>query len=138
LQENSNSIYRYAFAFYLLISGYAWYTFHGLGLLLAKHVFPQTATGFSVVNPKFNLYNNLIATAFALIVFVGLLSIERIKNFFLDVGDELTRVSWAGFSETRKSTGIVCILVVVSAAFLFASDMVFVKIINFILSFASE
>jgi preprotein translocase subunit SecE len=138
LQDNSNAIYRYAFAFYLLLTGYAWYAFHGLGLFLAKHVFPQTATGFSVVNPRFNLYNNLIATVFAVIVFVGLLSIQKVKDFFLDVGDELTRVSWTGLSETRKSTFIVCVLVVVSAAFLFAADMVFVKIINFVLSFASE
>jgi preprotein translocase subunit SecE len=137
-EESNNSIYRYAFAFYILIAGYVWYVFHGLGLFLGKHVFPQTATGFSVVNPKFDLYNNTLASVFAVMVFMSLLSIERVKNFFLDVGDELTRMSWADLKETRSLTLVVCVLVVVSAIFLFVLDIGLGKLINYILSFASQ
>jgi preprotein translocase SecE subunit len=136
MQENTHS-YRYALGFYICFAGFVWYVFHGLGIFVGTHFTPQSASGFSVVNPKFNLWNNSIATALALAVMVGLLAWNKLKEHIVDVGDELTRVSFAELKDTQRATLIVCVLVVVSSIFLFGADYLFLKVINAILNTAS-
>jgi preprotein translocase subunit SecE len=136
MQENSVA-YRYALAFYLVFAAYVWYVFHGLGLFVATHYMPQSASGFSVVNPNFSLWNNGIATAITLAVVIALLAWQKLKEYVVDVGDELTRVSWAELAETQKATLVVVVLVLVSSAFLFAADVAFLKVVNAILNTAT-
>lgn len=98
---------------------------------------PQSASGFSVVNPNFSLWNNTIASVLTLLAVVFMFASRRLKEYVVDVGDELTRVSWADLKETQRATVIVIVLVAVSSVFMFLSDLVFVKIIQFIMSKAA-
>lgn len=137
MSEISNSAYRYAFAFYVLFGVFFWYLFHALGIFLGQFYMPQSASGFSVVNPNFNTWNNIIATTLTFVAVVFMFASRRLKDYVVDVGDELTRVSWADLKETQRATVIVIVLVAVSSVFMFLSDLVFVKIIQFIMSKAA-
>lgn len=137
MSDISNSAYRYALGFYALVAGFFWYLFHALGLFIAQHYVPQSASGFSVANPKFSLWNNSVASILTVIAVVSLFASRRLKDYVVDVGDELTRVSWADLKETQRATLIVIVLVAVSSVFMFLSDLVFVKFIQFIMSQAA-
>lgn len=137
MSDIPNSAYRYALAFYALFAGFLWYMFHALGLFIAQHYVPQNASGFSVANPKFSLWNNTVASLLTVIGVVILFASRSLKEYVVDVGDELTRVSWADLKETQRATLIVIVLVAVSSVFMFLSDFVFVKIIQFIMSKAA-
>jgi len=137
MSDISNSAYRYALGFYALVAGFLWYFFHALGLFIAQHYVPQSASGFSVANPKFSLWNNSVASILTVIAVVLLFASRRLKDYVVDVGDELTRVSWAALKETQRATVIVIVLVAVSSVFMFLSDLVFVKFIQFIMSKAA-
>jgi preprotein translocase SecE subunit len=136
MQENT-SAYRYALGFYLCFAAFFWYAFHGLGLFIGTHYTTQSASGFSVVNPDFYTWNNIIATALSAMVIVGLLAWGKLKEHIVDVGDEMTRVSFADLKDTRHATLVVCALVVVSSIFLFAADYLFLKIVNAIMNTAT-
>lgn len=136
MQENTIA-YRYALAFYVIFAAYFWYVFHGLGVFVATHFMPQTASGFSVVNPRFNTWNNGLATVLTLVVVVGLLAWQKLKEYVVDSGDELTRVSWAELKETQRATLVVCALVIVSSIFLFCADFMFLKLVNLVLNTAA-
>jgi preprotein translocase SecE subunit len=136
MQENSIA-HRYALAFYVVFAAYVWYVFRGLGLFVATHYVPQSTSGFSVLNPNFTTWNNGIATALALVVVVGLLAWQKLKDYVVDSGGELTRVSWAELKETQRATIIVCILVIVASIFLFCADFVFLKLVNLVLNTAA-
>lgn len=137
MSEISNSAYRYALAFYALFAGFFWYLFHALGLFIAQHYVPQSATGFSVANPHFSRWNNTVAALLTLVAVLFLFASRRLKEYVVDVGDELCRVSWADLKETQRATLIVIVLVAVSSVFMFLSDFVFVKMIQFIMSKAA-
>ena len=137
MSDISNSAYRYALGFYALVAGFFWYLFHALGLFIAQHYVPQSASGFSVANPKFSLWNNSVASILTVIAVVSLFASRRLKDYVVDVGDELTRVSWADLKETQRATLIVIVLVAVSSVFMFLSDLVFVKFIQLIMSKAA-
>ncbi|NBX17811.1 MAG: preprotein translocase subunit SecE [Proteobacteria bacterium] len=62
---------------------------------------------------------------------------RSLKDYVVDVGDELTRVSWADLKETQRATLVVIVLVAISSVFFFLSDFIFVKIINLIMSQAA-
>jgi len=136
MQENTIA-YRYALAFYAIVAAYFFYTFHGLGIFLGTHYMPQSASGFSVLNPNFNTWNSGVATALTLVVVVGLLAWQKLKEYVVDVGDELTRVSWAALSETQRATLVVVVLVIVSSIFLFCADFMFLKFVNLIMNTAA-
>jgi preprotein translocase SecE subunit len=135
MQENTYA-YRYALGFYLCFAAFFWYAFHGLGLFVGTHYTTQSASGFSVVNPNFYTWNNLIATGLSAVVIVGLLAWGKLKDHIVDVGDEMTRVSFAELKETRQATLVVCALVIVSSIFLFAADFLFLKIVNAVMNTA--
>ena len=137
MSDISNSAYRYALGFYALVAGFFWYLFHALGLFIAQNYVPQSASGFSVANPKFSLWNNSVASILTVIAVVSLFASRRLKDYVVDVGDELTRVSWADLKETQRATLIVIVLVAVSSVFMFLSDLVFVKFIQLIMSQAA-
>lgn len=137
MTEISNTAYRYALAFYIIFAAFFWYLFHALGLFLAQHYMPQNASGFSVANPNFNLWNNSIASVLTVVAAVIMFASRQLKDYVVDVGDELTRVSWADLKETQRATLIVIVLVAVSSVFMFLSDFVFVKFIQFIMSKAA-
>lgn len=137
MTEISNTAYRYALAFYVIFAAFFWYLFHAVGLFIAQHYVPQSAAGFSVANPNFSLWNNTVASLLTAVATVFLFASRRLKDYVVDVGDELTRVSWADLKETQRATIIVIVLVAVSSVFMFMSDFVFVKIIQFIMSKAA-
>jgi preprotein translocase SecE subunit len=137
MSEIPNTAYRYALAFYALFAVFFWYTFHALGQFVAQHYVPQSASGFSVANPKFALWNNTVASVLTLVAVVLMFASRRLKEYVVDVGDELTRVSWADLKETQRATVIVIVLVAVSSVFLFLADFVFIKVIQLIMSQAA-
>jgi hypothetical protein len=121
MSDIPNSAYRYALVFYIIFFAFIWYLFHASGLFIAQHYMPQSASGFSVANPNFAKWNYLSATVLSVVAFVFLFASRKLKDYVVDVGDELTRVSW----------------VAVSSVFMFLSDLVFVKFIQFIMSQAA-
>jgi preprotein translocase SecE subunit len=137
MSDIPNSAYRYAAVFYAIFAAFFWYLFHAAGLFVAQHYMPQSASGFSVANPNFTLWNNTIASLLTVVAAVLLFASRRLKDYVVDVGDELTRVSWADLKETQRATLIVIVLVAVSSVFMFVSDFVFVKVIQFIMSKAA-
>lgn len=129
--------YRYALAIYLIFMAFGWYTAHETGLFLAQYVFPESASGFSVANPDFPMWNRALASALALVFGFVLFAHDGLKEYVVDAGDEMTRVSWTSLETTQKSTGIVLVLVVLSSIFLFAGDFLFLKIVNYIMASAA-
>ncbi|WP_299198133.1 preprotein translocase subunit SecE [Thermocrinis sp.] len=59
---------------------------------------------------------------------------ERIKNFLRSVKQELDRVSWPSKDLAVKATVSVIIFALVIGTYLWILDIVFVRIINFLLS----
>ncbi|NAZ23256.1 MAG: preprotein translocase subunit SecE [Thermocrinis sp.] len=59
---------------------------------------------------------------------------ERIKNFLRSVKQELDRVSWPSKDLAIKATISVIIFALVIGTYLWILDIVFVRIINFLLS----
>lgn len=137
MSDIPNTAYRYALGFYVIFAGFFWYMFHALGLFIAQHYVPQNAAGFSVANPKFSLWNNTVASLLTVVAVVIMFASRSLKDYVVDVGDELTRVSWADLKETQRATLIVIVLVAVSSVFMFLSDFVFVKLIQLIMSQAA-
>jgi preprotein translocase SecE subunit len=135
--EIPNAAYRWAAGFFALFSLFFGYVFYELGVFLAQHYLPENASGFSLANPNFSMWNSGVAVVLAVVLAVILFANEKLKNYVVDVGDELTRVSWAKVKEVQKSTMIVVALCVLAATFLFAADQIFLKIVNFVLSFAA-
>ena len=135
--EIPNAAYRWAAALYLLFGAFAFYVFYELGIFLAQHYLPENASGFSLANPNFGIWNTSIAIVMAFVVVAILFANVKLKEYIVDVGDELTRVSWADVKEVQKSTVTVVLLCVVSATFLFFADQAFLKVVNFILGFAA-
>ena len=135
--EVSPIAYRYALAFYLLFAVFGWYAAYESGLFLAQYVFPESASGFSVANPSFPMWNKVIATVLSFVFTFVLFANERLKEYVVDVGDEMTRVSWTSLETAQKSTGVVLVLVVLSSIFLFAADFFFLKLINYIIGTAA-
>jgi preprotein translocase subunit SecE len=135
--EIPNAAYRWAAALYLLFGLFAGYVFYELGIFLAQHYLPENASGFSLANPNFMTMNIAIAIVLAAVVTVILFANVKLKEYMVDVGDELTRVSWAAIKDVQKSTVVVVALCVVAAVFLFVADQAFLKIVNFILGFAA-
>jgi preprotein translocase SecE subunit len=133
----SPAAYRFALAIYLIFTVFGWYTAHESGLFLAQYVFPESASGFSVANPDFPMWNKAIATALALVFAFVLFAHEGLKEYVVDSGDEMTRVSWTSLETAQKSTGIVLVLVLLSSIFLFAADFLFLKIVNYIIGSAA-
>ncbi|MDT7870893.1 MAG: preprotein translocase subunit SecE [Thermocrinis sp.] len=59
---------------------------------------------------------------------------EKIKNFLRSVRQELDRVSWPSKDLAVKATVSVIIFALVIGTYLWILDIVFVRIINFLLS----
>jgi preprotein translocase SecE subunit len=135
--EIPNGAYRYAGGFYFLFLLYSGYAFYEFGIFLATHYLPENASGFSLANPHFTMWNTIIAVALAAVITVILFAQEKLRNYIVDVGDELCRVSWAEIKETQKSTVVVVSLCTLAAVFLFVADQIFLKFINYLLSFAA-
>lgn len=133
----ADAAYRYAFAIYVLFGSFAYYTFYSLGKFIAQHFVPENPSGFSIANPNFKTLNSVLAGVIALVIVVGLFAHQRLKEYVVDVGDELTRVSWSELSETQRSTLTVIGLVIVTSFFLFFVDLVVLKIVNLFLGLAA-
>ncbi len=132
-----NAAYRWAAGLYFVFAIFSYYVFYELGIFLAQHYLPENASGFSLANPNFMAMNIAVAIVLALVTAVVLFANVKLKEYVVDVGDELTRVSWAEVKEVQKSTVVVVALCVVSAVFLFVADQAFLKVVNFILGFAA-
>ena len=113
---------------YLCFGTFSWYLFTRIGQMIAQFWGGDSARGFSVNNPNFEMYNNLQATGVGVLVVLILFFIPRLNEYIGDVADEITRVSWASFEETRKATAIVLALVAVAGLYFFLTDTFFESI----------
>lgn len=131
MQEISKTAYRYAALLYLVIAAYFWYTFYSLWLFLGKNFFPQNVSSvFSIQNSNFAVVNIAIASIGTLAVTAALVAHPKLREFLIDVGDELSRISWPTLKEAQKSTAIVILLILVVGFALFFADTLFLKVIN--------
>lgn len=131
MQELSKTAYRYAFVIYALTAGYFWYLFHSLWFFLGKNYFTEDVSNIlSIQNSHFATVAIIVATVLTITVLIALLSYKKLRNFVVDVGDELSRVSWATLKEVQKSTAVVILLVLVVGFTLFFVDTFFQKLIN--------
>lgn len=131
MQEISKTAYRYAALLYVVIGSYFWYLFYSLWLFLGKNVFPQDVSSvFSVQNSNFTIVNIAVASLLALVITAALTLHRKLRDFLIDVGDELTRINWPTLKEAQKSTALVLLLVTVVGFALFFADTLFVKVIN--------
>lgn len=138
MNEVSQVAYRYAALFYGIIAAYFWYIFYALWAFLGKNYFPQDVSSvLSIQNNNFHLVNIIVASVLTLAIIIGLILHKKLKEFIVDVGDELSRVAWPTFKEAQKTTAIVIALVIVSSIMLFFADMIFLKVINFIMNTAA-
>ncbi len=138
MNEVSQVAYRYAALFYGIIAAYFWYIFYALWAFLGKNYFPQDVSSvLSIQNNNFHLVNIIVASVLTLAITIGLILHKKLKEFIVDVGDELSRVAWPTFKEAQKTTAIVIALVIVSSIMLFFADMIFLKVINFIMNTAA-
>ena len=138
MQDISKSAYRYAFALYALSAGYFWYMFYSLWFFLGKNYFTENVSSIlSIQNSRFGMLAIVVASLATATLIIFLLSYKKWRNFILDVGDELSRVSWATVKEVQKSTALVILLVLTIGFTLFFADTFFQKLINaFMLSAA--
>jgi preprotein translocase subunit SecE len=138
MNEVSQVAYRYAALFYGIIAAYFWYIFYSLWGFLGKNYLPQDVSSvFSIQNSNFHIVSIAIATVLTLAVTVGLILHSKLKEFIVDVGDELSRVAWPTFKEAQKTTAIVIALVIVSSIVLFFADTVFLRVINLVMGTAA-
>jgi len=137
MNELSTGAYRWAAGIYAAFVAYCIYVFNSLGLFLGQHIMPQTVHGFSVLNPNFSLYNSTFTGLLTVLVIIFLFANKRLKDYVLDVGDELTRISWPAFKETQRATGMVIVFVILSSIFLFIADLAFLKLVNSIIGTAA-
>jgi preprotein translocase subunit SecE len=138
MSEISKTAHRYAVLLYVLVGSYIWYLSYSLWLFLGKHYFPQDVSSIlSVQNGQFHTLNIVVASGVTVVGLVGLVLYKRLREFFVDVGDELSRVSWPTWKEAQKSTFIVILLVIVAGMVLFLADALFLKLIHLFMSTAS-
>ncbi|WGL58808.1 preprotein translocase subunit SecE [Pigmentibacter sp. JX0631] len=138
MNEVSQVAYRYAALFYGIIAAYFWYIFYALWGFLGRNYFPQDVSSvLSIQNSNFHIVNIIVASVLTLSVLIGLILHKKLKEFIVDVGDELSRVAWPTLKEAQKTTAIVIALVIVSSIVLFFADMIFLKAINLIMNTAA-
>lgn len=138
MNEISQLAYRYAALFYGIITAYFWYIFYSLWMFLGKHYFPQDVSSiFSIQNSNFHIVSIVIVTIFTLIITASLILHKKLKEFIIDVGDELSRVAWPTLLETQKTTATVIGLIIISSFVLFFADTIFLRVINLIMSTAA-
>ena len=138
MNEFSKSALRYTIALYGIMISYFWYLFYSLWQFLGQNFFPQDVSSLlSIQNSHFHIVNILVATLLTLLVVVSLITYRKLRDYLLEVGDELSRVSWPTFKESQKSTLLVIIIVLVVGFILFFADSIFLKVINFIMNTAA-
>jgi preprotein translocase subunit SecE len=138
MHELSKSALRYTIALYVIAAAYFWYLFYSLWQFLGQNVFPQNVSSvLSIQNSNFHIVNILVASVLSLLVLALLVAYKKLRDYLLDVGDELSRVSWPTLVEAQKSTALVIIIVLVVGFALFFADTVFLKVINFIMNSAA-
>ena len=138
MYASSKSALRYTIAIYAIAAAYFYYLFYCLWQFLGQNFFPQNVSSvLSIQNSNFHIINILVAISLTLLVIALLLSFQKLRNYLLDVGDELSRVSWPTLAETQKSTALVIVIVLVVGFILFFADTVFLKIINLIMNTAA-
>jgi len=134
----SKSAFRYTIALYVIIAAYFWYLFYSLWQFLGQNFFPQNVSSIlSIQNSNFHTLNIFVALGLTLLVVALLVAYKKLRDYLLDVGDELSRVSWPTLLEAQKSTALVILIVLVVGFILFFADTVFLKVINFIMNTAA-
>ncbi len=136
-QVVSKQAYYYALAFYVIVFGFFFYLFYEAGLFIGSMTKPDIS-GFSDRNPNFGMINLVLTGSLSLLGTIGLFFYEKLREFIVDVGDELTRVSWVELNTAIRSTAIVVGLALVSAALLFGADLGIAAVINRILATAAN
>lgn len=136
--ELSKFSYRFAIAVYAIIAAFGFYVFYNFWIFLGYHALPQTVTSvFSVKNANFYAVNRILSGIFAVTVLLCLAFYRKLREYILDVGEELHRVAWPTFQEAQKTTGLVLIMIVCVGIFLFFADSAILKIMNLIMGTAS-
>ncbi|MES2615926.1 MAG: preprotein translocase subunit SecE [Bdellovibrionota bacterium] len=138
MHASSKSALRFTIALYAIVAVYFYYLFYSLWQFLGQNFFPQNVSSvLSIQNGNFQIVHIFVASIATLLVLAMLVAYKKLRNYFLDVGDELSRVSWPTLQEAQKSTALVIIIVIVVGFVLFFADTVFLKVINFIMNTAA-
>lgn len=131
MQDVSKTAYRYVIIIYALTACYFWYFFYSLWFFIGKNYFAENVSSiFSIQNSNFSTLAVIVSSVFTILSIWSLYAYRKLRNFVVDVGDELSRVSWATFKEVQKSTAVVILLVLVLGFGLFFADTFFQKLIN--------
>lgn len=132
MQDVSKTAYRYVAAIYVLTACYFWYFFYSLWVFIGKNYFAENVSSvLSVQNSQFSTLAIVFSSILTIVMIFVLYSYRKLRLFVIDVGDELSRVSWATAKEVQKSTAVVILLVLVLGFALFFADTFFQKLINF-------
>ena len=134
-QHDNRHAIKYILAIYAFFSAYIFYFFLSFGKFLGQHVVPEGSL-FSVAHPRFSLANGTVAGVLTVVAVLLFAANQSVRSYLADVGDEMTRISWASFAETRKSVGMVIVIVAVASSLLFVMDVVFIKLMNAFLATA--
>ena len=138
MHTSSKSAFRYTLALYAIIAAYFWYLFYSLWQFLGQNFFPQNVSSvLSIQNSNFHILNIFVAIVLTLLVVALLVAYRKLRDYLVDVGDELSRVSWPTLLEAQKSTAFVIVSVIIVGFVLFFADTVFLKVINFIMNTAA-
>jgi preprotein translocase subunit SecE len=138
MQYLSKPAFRYTLALYAVMATYFWYLFYSLWQFLGQNFFPQNVTSIlSLQNVHFQMVHIFVATSLTFLVVAMLASAKNLREYLLDVGDELSRVSWPSWQEAQKSTILVILIVLVVGFLLFFADTFFLKVINMIMNTAA-
>ena len=139
MTELSKKAYTYAAIIYGVFFAYSWYLFYSLGLFVSKHYLSDNVSSvFSIQNNRFYTLNMTASGLITFVLILGLFFNKKLRTFLIDVGDEISRVSYPTFKEARKKTLLVIGLVIVASIFLFLFDLAFMKLMRFLLSTATS
>lgn len=134
----SKHAFKFALLLFAVVAAYFWYAFYFAGFYISKTYFSDSVSSvFSIQNSDFTLLNSAQASVLTFILIILLFLNKRLRNFIIDAGDEISRVSFPRLKETQRKSLMVLALVAVSSMVLFFFDLIFVKLINFILDTAT-
>lgn len=81
-----------------------------------------SSTNFAVLGNNFRLAN-LLAMVVAVAVAIWLRRNERVHTYAMEVGSELSKVTWPSWKETKRATLVVLITTLVISAILGVLDL---------------
>jgi len=124
--------HRYVILAQFALAGLVWYT---LSLALA---FAWQKASFTPLFGSSTTTGQLLAAVLTIGGLVYALRNPVAQEFSTEVVVELRKVSWPSFKETRQTTLVVVVLVIINALILGGFDFLWAKLIKVVLSWGTE